>query len=426
MSDHIGIVVGVIVGVLVWRWWMKHRRRLQRGWRREEAKLPRRWKPHSEQACAACRAGLHVSLVQRMPNVEPYAQAKKKPGRPKRLETAGYACPCATCRYFGVTDAAVHALVGYGTLDPQQTIQRWRCQACGTTFSCRRRTPLYYLKSAPSEVELVLWFLAEGVDRSVLVRYTGRSDATLARWLERAGQQSQRWHTVLFQGLTLALVQTDELCVRMRGLTRFRWLWLAIDPVSKAIPALHLGGRRAEDAQALVHEVKDRLAPECVPAFTSDGLRAYFYALTAHFGHWHTPPDGRRTQWQVDERLVYGQLVKRRQKRQVVFTTMRMLWGERHTLTAILTAHGFSACIQTAFIERLNLTLRQSIALLTRKTWSLPRREAALLVHVEWWRTYYHFLRPHQALQGRTPAMVLGLTDHCWTMAEFLHTPLLI
>jgi len=26
-----------------------------------------------------------------------------------------------------------------------------------------------------------------------------------------------------------------------------------------------------------------RLANECVPAFTTDGLRAHFYALTAHF-----------------------------------------------------------------------------------------------------------------------------------------------
>jgi len=75
----------------------------------------------------------------------------------------------------------------------------------------------------------------------------------------------------------------------------------------------------------VVHEVKDRLAPECVPAFTSDDLRAYFYALTAHFGCWHTPPDAAKPVWQVDDRLLYGQLVKRWHKRQVVFTTMRML-----------------------------------------------------------------------------------------------------
>ncbi len=44
-----------------------------------------------------------------------------------------------------------------------------------------------------------------------------------------------------------------------------------------------------------------------------------------------------------------------------------MLWGKRHDLTAMLRAHGLTACIQTAFIERVNLTLRQGIALLTRK-----------------------------------------------------------
>ena len=192
MNDLIGIVVGAIVGVLVWRCWIRQRRRLQRWWQHQTAKLPRQWKPHAAQACAACRAGLHVSVVRRTPKVEPYTSGKNKPGRPKRLETAGYACPGPTCRYFGVTDAAVHALVGYGTLDGQHPIQRWRCQACGTTFSCRRGTPLYYLKSALSEVELVLWFLAEGVDRSVLVRYTGRHEATVSRWLERAGRQSAR------------------------------------------------------------------------------------------------------------------------------------------------------------------------------------------------------------------------------------------
>ena len=228
----------------------------------------------------------------------------------------------------------MHALVGYGTIGRHNDIQRWRCQVCRTTFSCRRGTVLYYLKSDPGQVELVLWFLAEGVDVSVLVRYTGRSKATVTRWLERSGQQSARWHSVLFQGLSLALVQMDELCVRVRGLRDRCWLWLAIDPVSKAIPSLHLGARKADDAYALVHDLKHRLALDWVPAFTTDGLRAYFYALTPHFGHWHQAAGARVAQWQVDDKLLYGQLVKRRQRRHVVFTTMRMLWGKRADLTA--------------------------------------------------------------------------------------------
>src|SRR5438552_3728574 len=107
-----------------------------------------------------------------------------------------------------------------------------------------------------------------------------------------------------------------------------------MDPVSKAIPSLHLGARKADDANALVHELKHRLAPNCVPAFTTDGLRAYFYALTAHLGHWHQATGGRATQWQVDDQLLYGHLVKRRERRHLVFTTMRMLWGSRADLTA--------------------------------------------------------------------------------------------
>ena len=55
---------------------------------------------------------------------------------------------------------------------------------------------------------------------------------------------------------------------------------------------------------------------------------------------------------------------------------MRMRWGKRHALTEILQLHGLSACIQTAYIERLNLTLCQGVALLTRKTWSLPASDA--------------------------------------------------
>ena len=145
----------------------------------------------------------------------------------------------------------------------------------------------------------MLWFLAEGVDLSVLVRYTGRHEATVSRWLERAGGQSAGWHSVLFQGLKLALVQMDELCVRVRGMEQRRWLWLAIDPVSKALPSLHLGTRKAEDAYALVHDLKHRLAEDCVPAFTTDGLRSYFYALTAHFGHWYKAASDRVAKWQV-------------------------------------------------------------------------------------------------------------------------------
>ena len=128
----------------------------------------------------------------------PYVEMKSPRGRKKRVRTAGLACPHPKCKYYGVPDEAVHALVGYGKTDKRKKIQRLRCQACLTTFSCRLGTPLYYLKSDEREVEMVLWFLAEGVDMSVMVRFTGRVDATIARWLRRMGEHSAGWHDVWF------------------------------------------------------------------------------------------------------------------------------------------------------------------------------------------------------------------------------------
>lgn len=99
---------------------------------------------------------------------------------------------------------------------------------------------------------MVLWFVAEGVDSAVMVRYTGHQDATIARWLERMGQHSEGLHNALFRGLVLKLVQLDELYAKVRDSEQARWLWLAIDPVTKVIPSLHLGGRKNEDAYAVV------------------------------------------------------------------------------------------------------------------------------------------------------------------------------
>lgn len=101
-----------------------------------------------------------------------------------------------------------------------------------------------------------------------------------------------------------------------------------------------------------------------------------------------------------------------------------------------MTACGFRATIQTAFIERVNLTLRQSVSLHTRRTWSLAQTDHQLLLHVEWWRCYYHFVRPHEFLRQplpglnrryrqRTPTMALALTDHRWSVGELLCTPLI-
>jgi transposase-like protein len=113
---------------------------------------------------------------------------------------------------------------------------------------------------------------------------TGRppSPAFLSRALEHA----QTLHERFFRNLWLPHLQLDELRTRLRSATQVLWLWLAIDPCTKLLPVLQLGPRTQNMAHLLIHSLRQFLAPGCLPLFTSDGLNVYFYALTAHFGHW--------------------------------------------------------------------------------------------------------------------------------------------
>ena len=198
---------------------------------------------------------------------------------------------------------------------------------------------------------------------------------------------------------------------------------------SKVLLVMHVGGRKKQDAQTFIHLVKERLATGCLPVFTSDGLRMYFYALTAHYGSWHRPNGARKDHWQVDKHLLYGQFRKVRKGFRIANIYTLVLWGERQAIKQALQAIELTGKIQTSFVERLNLTLRELTAPLSRKTWSMAFDEPHLLLHLEWVRAYYHFSRPHMSLKrewgnGRnrylTPAVAAGVAHRKWEVKEIL------
>ena len=76
-----------------------------------------------------------------------------------------------------------------------------------------------------------------------------------------------------------------------------------------------------------------------------------------------------------------------------------MRLGTQAALTSTLQGLGFSGRLNTAFIERVNLTVRHGLAALARRTWATSQQAPQLLAHLEWWRAYYHFVRPHQSLR---------------------------
>jgi IS1 family transposase/transposase-like protein len=400
------------------------------------------WRPRTPDDCAGCQArdaGTAVSAGAAMP-VRPWAEVKSRRGAPKRRSTAGYACPSPACPYHGITDERVHALIGYGYHGATDRIQDLRCQACGTKVSVRRGTALYRLKTPPARVGEVLSALAEGLDVAAAVRVFGHGEGTVTRWLAQAGHHASQLHERLFRLLQLPHVQLDEIRTRLRGRRRILWLWLAVDPRTKIVPVLHLGPRTQQAAHAVIHTLRAALAPDCVPVVTSDGLRLYYYALTAHFGRWLD--GGRRRRWQVNPALSYGQVQKCYRRRRLVRIRCRVPCGNAAALRAALRALGWSGRVNTAFVERLNLTVRQGVAALSRRTWATAQTADRMRLHLEWWRGYYHFVRPHRGLRvarrctcpgagrrpprrydPRTPAMAAGVTMRRWSTIEFLQFP---
>jgi len=430
--DHLLIILTSIA--LLLSLWHIYKPKIEKMRQRLKLYLPRKWKPKSPKDCPDCQSGIELAILKPNVAVIPYIDRKSTRGRSKQISTQGFACPNPECDYFGVTDQGLHAVVGDGKRGIDKHIQYWKCQWCDKRFSSRLYTPFYRLKIAENRIVLVLMLLAEGCDISVLVRCSGHCEASITRWLERAGQHSVFFHNRFFHHLLLKLVQLDELYCRVRT-TGKMWLWLAIDPISKVLPSLHLGHRKNVDAMTLLHDLKLRLHPDSIPAFTTDGLRGYFYAITAHFGYWFRPKRARIDHWQVSDDLLYGQLVKQRKSRKSTFTLMRMLLGQRKDLNHLLQQQGFAPLIQTAFIERVNLTIRRGVAPLMRKTWSLAQYPEHLLLHLEWWRVYYHFIRPHESLsipvpglrkfRQRSPALAANLTPKLWSVQEVLKLPLM-
>jgi hypothetical protein len=95
--------------------------------------------------------------------------------------------------------------------------------------------------------------------------------------------------------------------------------------------------------------------------------------------------------------------------------------------------------INTAFVERLNLDIRQRVAAVGRRVNTLCHGEASLQHQLVLFQSYHNFVLPHAGLRqpllvpepatGRgsaqvwwpwTPAMAAGLTDHVWTLREVL------
>ena len=398
--------------------------------------------------CPVCQTEDHESV----PPPRPAAREKKKSGRPRSVDTNWHFCSNKCCSHYG--------WVGLGNIvaNGHPNGGRWRqlyCTVCDTYFIETTGTIFY---RSPLKAEMlcrIVQGLAEGWNLHSIGRVFEVDPDTVKACLVRAAEHMDAVSNYLIHNLHLTQVQVDELWalvqswgeedeqVSTKKRRRQGWVWAGIDSSTKLLLATVVGGRTMRYAQMLIHAIAEVLAPGVVPLFLSDQLKHYTTAILTHFGHWVKVPrrskygPAPKDRWEPLPELNYAQVVKRRVKGRVVEVTQRVVFGSAETIATILSSAGHK--INTAFIERVNLTLRAHIPALGRKVLSFAKTIAGLAQQVSVTRTYYNFCLPHHSLrlplpepiptkgngspklwQPRTPAMAAEITNHIWTMEECL------
>jgi IS1 family transposase len=280
----------------------------------------------------------------------------------------------------------------------------------------------------------------------------------LSEWLAEAAAQLEACTSYFLCDMHVTQRQLDELYAVSRALKTGEisadaalkrlagarpWVWTAIDPVSKVRLAIAVGPRTVEMAQRVVHQVAQRIASSCMPLWLSDGVTGYLPAILGHCGVWQQPERTRaqgpapKPRWRPLPGVLYAQVGKQYRRKRMVGVKHRVVFGTRGAIAQVLSVYGGK--INTAFVERLPLDIRQRVAAIGRRVNTLCQDEDGLQHQLAVFHAYHNVVLPHARLRQPlripeptngtgsakrwrpcTPAMAAGLTDHVWTLRDVL------
>jgi hypothetical protein len=405
-------------------------------------------KPH----CDACEH--HGDLRPQTPSSPPPRIVMTR-GRRRQVDTSMHFCPNPDCTYRG--------WVGWGNLraNGHPNGGPWRqllCVACRGYFLETLGTLFHGKRASVDLIVRVIACLAEGLGIRGTARVFEVDPNTVLQWLVEAAAQLRAFSRHVLHDVRVRQVQLDELFALLSAVQAGAvsaaeaierldrspsWVWTAMDPESKLLLVVDIGDRTLAMAQRVVHHVTQVLAPDCAPLFLTDGFREYLTALLTHYGQWVQPERRQakgplpKARWMPRPGLLYAQVVKTVRRRRLVRVTHRVVFGTLEAVQQVLAACGWQ--INTAFVERLNLDLRQHVAAIGRRVATLCKGEDGLRHQLALFQTYHNFCLPHTSLhqplpqplptngtgsakqwRPSTPAMAAGLTDHVWSLREVL------
>lgn len=213
---------------------------------------------------------------------------------------------------------------------------------------------------------------------------------------------------------------------------------MALDPESRLVVSVVVDKRTAEATHALVRDFHRRTGGRVMRLITSDEYPVYVGAIRETYGQVVTPPrtgrPGRPRQpyTALPPALTYATVQKERENNRVVRVSLRVVFGTLAAVTLALLASAVSRVVNTCFVERHNGTDRGRCSRKVRKSYAFSKdwdthRRATLFSYFS-----YNFCWPVRTLRERagdgrwrprTPAMAASLTDHVWTLREWLSYP---
>ena len=282
------------------------------------------------------------------------------------------------------------------------------CHGGEHRFSEMAYSRLINKKGSDKEYIQTAKLIKYGLSSEQIADVLEKDPRTIEGWVRAIAEKSKNFHKFicLLIGITVEFLQMDELWSYLKNKRRQLWVFIALESQSKFWVNFELGSRTNHTANRLIKNLKAlcRWNSEHLLKITTDKLAAYKNALFKQM---------------KSINYVYLQIVKKRFKRRLKTVSKFWIKGSDKDLPP--------GTQNTSYIERFNLTLRQRISYLHRKTLGYCKNKISL-DRVLWINLFdYNYCQFHKSLridltgekvkfkkryQEVTPAMKIGLTTN--------------
>jgi transposase-like protein/IS1 family transposase len=302
-----------------------------------------------------------------------------------------------------------------------RSVQRFFCLRCGKSFS--ESQPLDGIRTNFEQAAKVVHLLSETMGLRAISRFTGYDLKTIHRILESAGEHCARFLDAKIRNIKVPFVQADEVFSYIQQKPNGKneadpnrgsmWTFLSIAKDEKLIINYRVGKRTGDEAQEFLADLGSRMSGRF--QLTTDAFRGYVATSGSNGAVKNILGDkceyATETKHIKSDPHASGDRIYFAPKLVKVHRTPR--FGNPDMDLATI-----------CHCERTNLSLRTLTRRFVRKTINFSKKTENHRHAVAIFCATFNFCRIHKTLEGKTPAMAAGLTDHVWTIGELLSAPI--